>query len=762
MLETFSVSHGKAYAYLPLIELLKNYFQITSQDDERKRREKVTGKVLTLDRSLEDTLPYLFVLLGIAEPTSSLQQMDPQIRKRRTLDAIKRLLVRESVNQPLILIFEDLHWLDVETQAFLILLSESVATACILLLVSYRPEYRHDWGNRTYYSQLRLDPLGQEDAQELLTALLGDSAALQPLKRFILEKTEGNPFFMEEMVQALLEQGVLVHDPAAGTGLRPAPTMALTEIRLPSTVQGILTARIDRLPAEEKALLQTLSVIGKEFSSNLLKQVVEQPEEELQGLLSHLQAAEFIYEQPAFPEVEYTFKHALTQEVAYNSVLIERRRALHERTAQTIEALFHSRLDDHYEKLAQHYSHSGNAQKAVEYLQLAGQQAMQRSANAEAISHLTTALELLQALPDTPERLQKELLLQTTLGPALIATKGQAAPEVAKAYTRARELCQQLGETPQLFPVLLGLRRSYLVQAELQMARELGEQLLSLAHSVQDPALLLEAHGALGLPLFWLGELAPARAHLEQGIALYDPRQHNSHVFLYGQDPGVLCRAYVAFALWHLGYPDQALKRIQEALILAQKLSHPYSLAFALFIAAWIHQYRREGQAAQERAEAMMALCSEQGFPFWLAEGTILRGWALADQGQREEGIAQMRQGLAAHQTTGVKLARPHFLALLAEAYAKGGQISEGLTVLAEALAMVDNSGERSHEAELYRLKGELSLKSRQVKTSQGQSRTSQRQVKTSRDKSGVRSSESKAKRKERTAGTRSKKGKSG
>ena len=235
----------------------------------------------------------------------------------------------------------------------------------------------------------------------------------------------------------------------------------------------------------------------------------------------------------------------------------------------------------------------------------------------------------------------------------------------------------------------------------------------AVAQDAQDSSLLLEAHGALGLPLFWLGEFASARAHLEQGIALYDPQQHSSHAFLYGQDPGVLCRAYVAFALWHLGYADQALKRIQEALILAQELSHPYSLAFALFIAAWVHQYRREGRAAQERADAMMVLCSEQGFPFWLAEGTILRGWALAEQEQREEGIAQMRQGLAAHRTTGVKLAQPHFLALLTEAYAKEGQTAEGLTVLAEALAMVDNSGERSHEAELYRLKGELTLKSK-------------------------------------------------
>src|SRR5712691_7233883 len=396
VLETFSVSHGKAYPYLPLIDLLRNYFQLTPQDDERKRQEKITGKVLTLDRSLEDTLPYLFALLGIAESISSLQQMDPQIRRKRTLEAIKRLLVRESLNQPLIIIFEDLHWLDAETQAFLSLLSESVASARILLLANYRPEYQHAWGNKTYYTQLRLDPLGKAEAQALLSELVGEDLSVQPLKQFILEKTEGNPFFMEEIVQALVEQGVLARETSVGAAPRgrppegthigvPLQEKLLADLHLPTTVQAVLASRIDRLPTEEKDLLQTLAVIGKEFSLGLLKRVVDQSEDTLQRLLSHLQAAEFIYEQPAFPEPEYTFKHALTQEVAYNSMLIERRKVLHERTAQAMEVLFHNRLEDHYGELAHHYSRSGNTEMAVEYLQRAGQQAVQRSAHQEAI-----------------------------------------------------------------------------------------------------------------------------------------------------------------------------------------------------------------------------------------------------------------------------------------------------------------------------------------------------------------------------------------
>ncbi len=698
VLETFSVSHGKAYPYLPLIDLLKNYFQLTNQDDERRRREKITGKVLTLDRSLEDTLPYLFFLLGIAEPTSPLQQMDGQVRRKRILEAIKRLLLRESLNQPLMLVFEDLHWLDAETQAFLQLLSETVATARILLLVNYRPEYQALWHGKRYFSQLRLDPLGKEQAEEMLTALLEDAGTQRtaPLRRFILEKTEGNPFFMEEIVQELREQGML------GASLP-------TGLRLPTTVQGVLTARIDRLAPEEKALLQTLAVIGREFSASLLRKVVTQPEEELHRLLARLQAGEFIYEQPAFPEVEYIFKHALTQEVTYNSLLIERRKVLHERTAQAIEDVYRARLDDHYSELAYHYSRSGNTQKAIDYLHLAGQQAVQRSANQEAITHLTRGLELLKTLPDKPERIQQELALQVALGPSLQATKGWAAPEVEHAYSRALELCQQLGETPQLFSTLFGLQAFYTHRAKLQTARELAERGLGLAQRVQDPALLLEAHHMLGYNLLYLGELSLAREHTEKGITLYDP-QHHSLAFLYGgDDPKVCCLSHRAHALWSLGYPDQALKSAYEALTQAQKLSHPLSLALALNFATVLHQFRGERQMAQERADAAIILSTEHGLLYCLAWGIILRGWTWIEQGPGE-GCAQIHQGMVAYRATGAESFRPYYLGLLAEAYGKAGQMQEGLKVLAEALAAVERTEERFYEAELHRLKGELTL----------------------------------------------------
>ncbi|MBI3756338.1 MAG: tetratricopeptide repeat protein [Deltaproteobacteria bacterium] len=536
--------------------------------------------------------------------------------------------------------------------------------------------------------------------------LLGADASLVAVKQLILSKTEGTPFFMEEVVQEFAETGVLVGDRGQYHLTQHTPTL-----HLPPTVQSVLAARIDRLAPDEKALLQQLSVIGREFPLSLVRQVIDHREEELYRLLAALQRKEFLYEQPSFPEVEYIFKHALTQEVAYGTVLIERRKALHEQTAQAIERLFHNRLEEHYDELAHHYSRSPNTEKAVKYLHLAGQQAVQQSANAEAINYLTTALELLKTLPDTTERVQQELTLQIALGVPLAALKGHAAPEVERAFTRARELCQQVGETPQLFPALWGLWLFYLVRAELQRAQELGEQCLTLVQGVQDPALLLEAHYALGITLLWSGKLARAQKHFEQAIALYDPLQHHSLTFRYGgYDPGLACLIDMAWTLWSLGYPNQASKRIHEALILAEELSHPFSLGMTLNWAAVFHQFRREERLAQKRAEAAMSLSTEQGFPDWLAWGTVLRGWALTEQGQGEEGIAQLRQGIATFRATGTENGQPYFLALLTEAYRRMGQREEGLNMLVEALAAVNKSGERWYEAELYRLKGELLL----------------------------------------------------
>ena len=705
VLEAFSVSHGKASPYLPLIELLKNYFQIEPTDDERSRRERIIGKVLGLDRRLEDTLPYLFALLGIDDPESSLQQMDAQIRRQRTFEALKKLFLRESLNQPLLLIFEDLHWLDSETQGFLDTLSESLASAQLLLLVNYRPEYRHDWGGKTYYTQLRLAPLGKAEAEELLSFLLGNDASLTSLKSLILEKTEGTPFFMEEVVQTLVEEGALRGE-RGHYRLDTTPT----ELHISPTVQGVLAARIDRLSAEEKSLLQQLSVIGRQFPVSLVKRVVEQSEAEFYRVLSSLQAKEFLYEQPVFPEVEYVFKHALTQEVAYGTVLQEQRKALHERTGHAMETRYQESLDEHSSELAYHYQQSGNAEKAVEYLGRAGAQAVQRSANEEAIVHLTSAVALLRDLPDTLERAQQELDLQTALGSAFIAAKGYGASEVETAYARALTLAQQVRETPRLFPTLLGLWVTYLVQARHAKARELGEQLVRLAHSVQDSAFLLGAHYALGESLLYLGELGAAREHLEHSIAFHDIQQHRFLAAQYRQDPAVAGLCFLAFALWMTGFPTQALQRSKEALSLAQELAHPFSLAFASIFGAALHEFRQEPHAVQERTEQVLTLSAEHGFRNWLppSDVSVLQGWVLARQGLGERGLALMRDGIDGFRAAGGEIEIPYFCGLLAEVYGQTGQMEAGLSLVEEALELVQQNGERLWEAEILRVKGEL------------------------------------------------------
>jgi class 3 adenylate cyclase/predicted ATPase len=705
VLEALSVSYGKASAYLPVIDLLRNYFDISATDDERKRREKVTGRVVALNGSLEDTLPYLFSLFGIVDGDDPLSQMDGQVKRRRTLDAIKRILLRESINQPLMVIFEDLHWIDDETQAFLNLLTESIANAKILLLVNYRPEYSHQWNSKTYYTQLRLDPLGKDSAEEMLSALLGDNAELVPLKRVIIEKTEGNPFFMEETVQVLLDEGALVRNGVTHL------TRPISELKIPSTVQGILAARIDRLPHDAKDLLQTLSVVGREFPMSLIRAVLPKSDEELARMLNELQLGEFIYEQPALGDTEYIFKHALTQQVSYNSVLQERRRQLHERIGAAIEALYAKSIEDHLDELAHHYSRSGNMPKALEYHERAGRQALQRSAYTDAMRALTAAIELLMRMPESPERDRREFGLQTALGPVLMI-QGWAAPETERVYLRAQKLAETGGTAAQRFSLLVGLFSTAYVGGRFPEARDRLEQTRSFTSQQPEPEFLLELHHHDWSIALSTGELETAQRHVEDGLAFYQAHPGSVPVTPYSaHHPAVCGHAWGAIIFWLRGYPERARRHADQAVSLAHEVGHSPSVIFALSHKANVHQIAREVRPALEAAEAAITIAEKEGVPLFESWARVAKGWALSHLGQAEQGVAQIREALAMASATIGEIWRTYNLAQLAEACGKAERIDEGLEVIVEALDVVQEKGERWWEAEIHRLKGELLLK---------------------------------------------------
>ncbi|SAL14004.1 adenylate/guanylate cyclase [Caballeronia peredens] len=710
LLEASAMPHGKAFPYLPLIELLKHYFQLGPHDDQTHCRDKVRSRVLALGCVADDVVPYVCGLLGIDGFAPALAEMDSRIRRMRTFEAVTTVLIRESVNQPVVLLFDDLQWLDGETEGFIAFLAQRIESARILLLSNYRPEYRNGAEYRANCTELHLEPLGRPAARTLLTDLLGSDAALAPLKQLILEQTDGNPFFMEEAVQTLIEEQVLTGERGAFRVNRMPDTL-----RIPATVQDVLAARMDRLPAVQKMLLQTLAVVGRSFPWSLALAVcrglVAEDADELRDLLSRLQAADFIHERPAFPEIEYVFKHALTQDVADHALLAEQRCMLHERTARAIEALHPTRREEHYSDLAHHYRLSGNIPKAVEYLRHAGKQALQRGTQTDAIGHLRGALELLGRMPDTPERSRDELALHITLGPALMGTRGWAAPDVHANYVRALDLSEQLGDTRQRFAAQLALRTYHALRAEYAVARDLGERLLELANSENDIAIAVEAHSALGSGLFFQGEFDAARDHLEQALARYQSTQRPERAYVHGLETGVRCLTFSSWTLWYLGYPEQASQRAEAALAHAHKLSHPFNLTFTLVSLAQLHQFRGDVKSAQECAEAAIDVATRHGFTFNQAWATVLRGWVLADQGKRDEGITQIETGLAAYRSTGAELGCSNYLALLASAYDAAGRVQDAQSVIGKALSMVHATGERFYESELHRLDGRQTLR---------------------------------------------------
>jgi class 3 adenylate cyclase/tetratricopeptide (TPR) repeat protein len=744
VLEAFSVSHGQASAFLPTIDLLYSYFEISSEDDARKRREKINGKVLTLDRSLEDTLPYLYGLLGIADDDNQLAEINAQTRKHRALDAVKRILLRESLNQPLIVVFEDLHWIDSESQAFLNLLADSIGTARILLLVNYRPEYRHEWGNKTFYTQLRLDPLGKETADEMLTALLGDEPDLAPLKRIIIDKTEGNPFFMEETVQVLLDEGALVRNGHLKL------TKPLRELKIPPTVQAILAARIDRLPSDQKDLLQTLSVIGMEFKLGLVRNVWHPPTipahasakregiptapasmrdadaevSALDSMLSELQLGEFIYEQPAVGDIEYTFKHALTHDVAYNSVLIQRRRLLHERIGAGLELVYRENLNDHLAALTHHFARGGNPGKAVEYCLLAIQQSEARGSLSEAVALFETGLELLQKLPDDDSRADRELDLRNLAYSALGDSKGLASPEVERSTERALALCQRPGISwEKSWRALFGIFFVQQMRPDVRRAGAIASELMVRAEERGADGLVAEAGNWLAYSKMVAGDFEAAAAAFDRAWSVLEsitqPTMGPTHKraaqlshaqaavqTLYTLENN---RIISGWNLWFLGYPDRALERMNCGTATDNRYSKSLIGDLQGF-ASYICELRRETRPMRARAEARLAIATAAGLFTGRALSEIYLGWAQVLEGDLEGGIAKMRAHMAQLKTAGSEYITDRGVTFVATALARSGRFQEALGVLEEAFLFIERTGQRYYLAELHRLKGELLL----------------------------------------------------
>ena len=565
--------------------------------------------------SLPEVVPLFATLLSLPVPAHYPPlALTPQRQKQKTLEALLAWLLKEAAQQPLLVVMEDLHWVDPSTLEFLSPLIEQVPEARILIVLTFRPDFSPPWTMLSHLTQLTLSRLARRQVEVMVEKVTGGKTLSVEVVQQLVTKTDGVPLFVEELTKMVIESGL------DGAATHASPSWALA---IPATLHDSLMARLDRLPTA-KEVAQLGATLGREFSHELIQAVSPVEEKTLQSALTQLVDAELLYQRGVPPQARYVFKHALIQDAAYQSLLKSKRQHYHQQIAQILETQFLETTETQPELLAHHYTAAGLSVQAVPYWQQAGQRAIERSANVEAMGHLTRGLELLQSLPVTPARTQQELMLHITLGVPLIHIKGYAAPEVESTYTRARELCQHVGETPQLFSTLWGLWLFYVCAGGHETARELGEQLLSLAQRAHDSAPM--AHYALGFSLFALGDLAQGRAHLEHGIALYNPQWHRSYAFLYSQDPRVVCSSYAAWSTWCLGYPDQALKRNNDMLTFARELSHPFSLAFALSVAAALHQFRGEGQAAQAQAAVAAALCAEQGFPFWLAMGTILAG----------------------------------------------------------------------------------------------------------------------------------------
>jgi class 3 adenylate cyclase/tetratricopeptide (TPR) repeat protein len=637
ILESGSVSYGKATNYLPIIELLRVYFAIDSTDDARKLREKVTGKLLSLDRQLEPCILPILWLLDVPIEDEPWARLDPPERRRRVLEAVKWVILRESQVQPLIVLFEDLHWIDAETQAFLDSLVDSLPGSRVLLLVNYRPEYQHGWGSKTYYRQLQVEPLPPESAEAVLDALLGRDGALASLKRLVIERTDGNPFFIEETVRSLVETGVLAGERG---GYRLA--RVVQGLQVPATAQAMLAARIDRLAPEDKRLLQAAAVIGTDVPFALLQAVADEPEDRLRQGLAQLQATEFLYETRLFPDPEYTFRHALTHEVAYGSLLAERRRTLHARIVGAMEKLYDGRLAEHVEQLAHHALRGELREKAVHYLRQAGLKAAARSALPEALASFEQALAVVATLPERQSTLEEAFDIRLELRWVLHQLGDIRG---ALAQLREAEACaERLNDDPRRGRACAFMTVTHSQLGELEEALASGTRALEIAGRVGDVRLRILATDYLANVQYYRGEYERVIELATANLAAL-PADGAKDDFGLAIPPSVFDRSVLVLSFAQLGRFDEAAAYEAEAIRLAEPTHHAYTIAEAHFAASQFRLLKGDWAKARALVERWIAVIRTGNVAVLLPLAVTISAWVLAQLGETSEALNRLREG---------------------------------------------------------------------------------------------------------------------
>jgi tetratricopeptide (TPR) repeat protein len=713
VLEAGSVSYGKATSYLPVIELLKSYCGVEARDDVRRIREKVTGKLLALDRALEPILPAFLALLDVPVDDPAWEALDPPQRRQRTLDAVKRLLLRESQEQPLLLVFEDLHWIDAETQALLDSLVESLPTARLLLLVNYRPEYEHAWHRKTYYQQLRLDPLPPESAEELLVALLGDTAELQALKRVLVERTEGNPFFIEESVRTLVETGVLTGPPG---DYRLAKPFEATQI--PATVQAVLAARIDRLPPEDKRLLQSAAVIGKDVPYPLLQAIAELPEGALRQGLAHLQAAELLYETSLFPDLEYTFKHALTHEVAYGGLLQDRRRALHAQILHAYESLYPDHSTEHVGRLASHGLHGEVWDKAVRYSREAGVKAAGHSAYREAVSYFEQALVALMHLPPSRAVHEQAIDLRIALRNALLPLGEQS--QVVEHLQAAEALAEALGDERRLGLVTAYTSAYWWWAGDYEPSAQAGARALAIGGRIGDLAIQVLANFFLGHAYYDLGDYRRASEHFRRNVEALRGDLARERFGMLG--PASLgSGTWLLWCLAETGEFAEGISRGEQYARMAEAVDQPFSVIMSFLPLGALYLQKGDIEPATAVLARCMQLCQMMGIRYFLPQVASALGHTYAQAGQVTKGLALLEQALETGASMQGRAGHSRRFTWTGEAYLQARQADAATQHGEHALQLARQYRERGNEAWALRLHAEIAALADPPETAQAE-----------------------------------------